>query len=486
MNAWYEKANFYHIYPLGLCGVIHESKESKYSLDCNKTQESESLRSSEKEGLSHNQFIKLKKWIPHLVNIGCNAIYIGPLFESETHGYDTIDYKKVDSRLGSNNDFKDYVEYCHQSGIKVVVDGVFNHTGREFFAFLDIKEKKQQSRYKDWYNINFNGNSTYQDGFAYDGWRGHYNLVQLNLKNKEVRDYLFGVVKYWIQEFDIDGIRLDCADVLDFNFMKELRNVGDSLKKDFWLMGEVIHGDYSRWVNNEMLHSVTNYELHKGLYSGHNDHNYFEIAHTIKRLFDPQGGLCKGNLLYTFLDNHDVERICNKLTNTKNIYPITILLYTLPGIPSIYYGSEWLIQGKKENSSDDSLRPMIQIEDYVTEIQGKEVQLKYHKEHEKLINLIKKLAGMRSTYDELAYGSYKELLLTNRQYSFARVLEKGAVIVAVNNDEKEAILTIKSPLEGKKAIDLLSGKEVKLVNNSITLTLNANDGIVLLISEELD
>lgn len=238
--------------------------------------------------------------------------------------------------------FKEYVQYCHELGLHVIVDGVFNHVGREFFAFRDVKEKREASAYCNWFcNLNFSGNNEYNDGFCYENWGGYNLLVKLNQQNPQVQEYLFDVIRFWVSEFDIDGIRLDAADVLDFGFMKAMRQVANDVKEDFWLMGEVIHGDYSRWVNDEMLHSVTNYELHKGLYSGHNDHNYFEIAHSIKRLND----ICRGRRLYTFVDNHDVARIASKLQNKAHLPLVTILLYTVYGIPSVYYGSEF---GSKE------------------------------------------------------------------------------------------------------------------------------------------
>lgn len=318
---WYDEAVFYHIYPLGLCG-------------CKK----------ENDGVREEHFEKLTKWAEHAKKIGCTAIYIGPLFESEGHGYETTDYRKVDCRLGTNEDFKKYVRYCHENGLHVIVDGVFNHVGRTFFAFQDLLQNRENSVYRDWFcNVNFGGNNEYNDGFSYDNWGGYNLLVKLNQRNPKVKSYLFESIKLWVDEFDIDGIRLDAADVLDFDFMKELRSFTRNLKEDFWLMGEVIHGDYSRWANSDMLDSVTNYELHKGLYSGHNDHNYFEIAHSVKRLL----GICGDTRLYTFVDNHDVERIYSKVNNKEHLYNIYILLYTLYGIPSIYYGSEFAIEGKK-------------------------------------------------------------------------------------------------------------------------------------------
>ena len=388
------------------------------------------------------------------------------MFESSTHGYDTKDYRTVDIRLGKNEDFKEFVTLCHEAGIHVVVDGVFNHTGREFFAFKDIQINRENSRYKDWYKgINFWGNTHYNDGFGYEAWRNCFELVNLNLWNREVKDYLFDVIRFWIDEFNIDGIRLDCADCLDFDFMKEMRFITTQKKEDFWLMGEVIHGDYSRWANADMLHSVTNYELHKGLYSGHNDYNYFEIAHTVRRLSDDNGGICKGRKLYSFTDNHDVERLISKLTRKEDYYPVQMLLYTLPGIPSIYYGSEWGIEGRKANGDDGPLRPEIDIT----------------KQEDNLYsNYIAKLGRIHKENPELSYGRYKELVLKNRQYAFGRFLDNSMVLTAVNNDDIEAEVVVNIGFQKAKAKDLFTDKEIVVgTDGKISLVLPPHRGCIV-------
>lgn len=414
--AWYDSAVFYHIYPLGLCGCPHDNN-----------------------GETGAHFDKLNEWAEHAKRIGCNAIYIGPLFESGSHGYDTTDYRLVDRRLGTNDDFKQFVKNCHANDVKVIVDGVFNHTGRDFFAFQDIKQNRENSRYKDWYcNVNFWGNNEYNDGFSYDNWGGYNLLAKLNLWNPEVKNYHLETVKFWVDEFDIDGIRLDAADVLDFGFMKELRSFCNGLKPDFWLMGEVIHGDYSRWANNDMLHSVTDYELHKGLYSGHNDHNYFEIAHTIKRL----NGIVGDKKLYTFCDNHDVARIYSKLNNKAHMYNVAILVYTVPGIPSIYYGSEFGIPGNKENGSDWNLRPDLNLADF--------------NEKDELPALYTTLGHLKQRFPELTYGDYRELYLTTGQFAFARCLDGRAVVTALNNADNGAHMEINLPIGANKAVNLLT------------------------------
>ena len=373
----------------------------------------------------------------------------------------------MDRRLGDNGSFRKFVDQCHQEGIKVVVDGVFNHTGREFFAFKDIQEKRWDSPYKDWYKgVNFDWQSPCGDSFGYEAWQEHFELPCLNLFNPDVRSYLFDVIRFWIDEFDIDGIRLDCANVLDFNFMKEMRSQTETMKEDFWLMGEVIHGDYSRWVNNEMLHSVTNYELHKSLYSGFNDHNFFEIAHNVRRLE------AIGRQLYTFVDNHDEDRIATKLKLREHLFPIYICLFTLPGIPSIYYGGEWGIEGKRTNTSDEALRPAISIE--------QEGEL-----HCELTDLIAQLGQIHSQQEPLHTGRYQELLLTNRQYAFARHGEDSVIITAVNNDDEPAELTIPVPLQAGEAVNLLEPADrLPISDGKVHIKLKGNWGAVLKLKGE--
>ena len=436
--AWYDEAVFYHIYPLGLAGA---PKQNYY-------------------GEPVHRLNTLLPWVNHIKEIGGSALYIGPLFESVGHGYETTDYKKLDSRLGTNEDLTAFVAYCHEQGIKVIFDGVFNHTGRDFFAFKDIQANRENSQYKDWYcNVNFWGNNEYNDGFSYDNWGGYNLLVKLNQKNPAVVDYICNVIRFWVSEFDVDGIRLDAADVLDFDFMKALRRTANEVKPDFWLMGEVIHGDYSRWVNGETLHSVTNYTLHKALYSGHNDHNYFEIAHTVRRLQNM--GTLK---LYNFVDNHDVERIYTKLTNKAHFAPVHVLLYTLPGVPSIYYGSEFGIEGRKEYGSDDSLRPALNIEDYKDSVKTNPCTA-----------LIAALGKVRQAVPALSYGSYDELMLTNRQFAYARDLDGTRVIVSVNNDDAPAGMHLATG-NCTAYIGALSGEKVSVQDGHINITQPANSG----------
>ncbi len=404
--AWFDEARFYHIYPLGLTGAPHTND---YIL---------------KEHRLKNIF----PWVDHIKNINCNAIYIGPLFESVGHGYETTDYKKLDSRLGDNQDLIDFMDLCHKNKIRVIFDAVFNHVGRDFFAFKDLRERKETSQYRDWFcNVNFYGNNYFNDGFSYDNWGGDDGLVKLNQRNTEVKSYIQDVIRYWVKEFDVDGLRLDAADVLDFDYMKAIRQVANEVKEDFYLMGEVIHGDYTRWVNEEHLHAVTNYSMNKALWSGNNEHNLFEIAHTQRRNYDMAGQNPLGLRLYNFADNHDVERIASKVNNKAHQLLIYTLCYTLPGVPSIYYGSEFGIEGRKEKGSDWNLRPELNIEDYSDAVVNNPLTFG-----------IKILGKVRESSPALSYGGYKELLLTNRQYAYRRRLDNENVIILLNNDDNPA------------------------------------------------
>ncbi len=396
--SWVKESVFYHIYPIGACGCPRENK------------------GKETDG---HRILKLIDWVDHLKEIGVNAVYFGPLFESGTHGYDTYDYYKLDSRLGDNDDLKKLIKTYHDNGIKVVLDGVFNHVGRGHKAVVDVREKRENSEYKNWISgLNFGGNNWYNDGFSYDCWAGAQELVKLNYWCEDVNNYILNAVAMWIDEFDIDGLRLDAVDCIQRDFFKRLKNFTQEKKSTFWLMGEIIHGDYNIYVNEEMLDAVTNYECWKGIYSSHNDHNYFEINYAMKRQWG-QGGLYIGKYLYNFIDNHDVNRIATLLNDKENIYPVYTLLFTMPGIPSIYYGSEWAIEGdKKSGEGDYALRP---------EIDPKKMN------NPDLIDHIKTLSQIRKDSMALKCGTYEEVQVKNETLVFARVYNDEYVIVALNN-----------------------------------------------------
>lgn len=423
---WYENAVFYHIYPIGYFGCP---------------------RQNDFQSEPTHKILKLIDDIPHIKELGCNAIYFGPVFESSAHGYDTADYTKIDRRLGTNEDFKKVCDALHENGIKVVLDGVFNHVGRDFGAFRDVREHKLGSGKKDWFHVR-EGNSCYNDGFYYEGWEGHYELVKLNLYNPEVKQYLKDVITGWKNEFGIDGLRLDVAYCLDLNFLKELHGHCKWLSEDFFLLGETLHGDYNKWMNPEMLDSVTNYECYKGLFSSFNDMNMFEIAHSIQRQFGSENWcLYRGKHLYTFVDNHDVNRIATMLKTKEHLPEIYTLLFMMPGIPSVYYGSEFGVEGDKNHGGDDMLRPEFNRE------QMKNAGIRDLTAH------IRALADIVKEHPAASEGDYKQVQLTNRQYAFMRSCNGDSLLTVINADDKPFTY---NPNMGGRKTDLLTGEEMEL------------------------
>lgn len=404
---WAENSVFYQIYPLGMCDAPHENKAAD---DLEGLKEEESI----------HRILRVIDFIPHLKKLGIDAVYFSPIFQSDCHGYDTRDYRKIDSRLGTNDDFKTVVEKLHENDIKVIIDGVFNHVGRGFFGFLDVLKNREGSQYKDWFNINFGGSDAYGDNLWYEGWEGCYDLVKLNLRNPAVSDYLIESVRGWVNEFDIDGLRLDVAYMVDRDFLKRLRWETSQMKNDFFLLGEILGGDYRTIMNDEMCHSATNYECFKGIWSAINSDNLFEIMHSIKRQFGPEEWtLYKGMHPVSFVDNHDVSRIASTLKEERLIIPAYALSFSMPGIPMVYYGSEWGIKGDKKDG-DWTLRPAVKTPEwnYITDA----------------------VAGLSRAVHEnsaLSYGGIDVPILQNKQTVFERNDGSNRVIVAINIDDND-------------------------------------------------
>lgn len=413
---WAYESVFYQIYPLGFCGAPFEN-----------------------DGVLEHRIEKVNDWIPHIKKLGADAIYFSPVFESDTHGYNTRDYSKIDVRLGTNEDFKKVCDNLHKEGLRVVLDGVFNHVGRGFWAFQDVLKNRWDSPYKDWFHLNFDGNSNYNDGLWYEGWEGNFDLVKINLRNEEVIQHIFSCIKGWVEEFDIDGLRLDVAYCLDHDFLRRLRTFCDGLKSDFFLVGETLHGDYNQWMNDSMLHSVTNYECYKGLFSSFNSMNMYEINHSLLRQFGPdQWTLYKGKHLLSFVDNHDVTRVASILTNENHLPLIYALSFGMPGIPCVYYGSEWGAKAKKEDG-DPALRASFTAPEW-----------------NDLSDFISRLAKAKRNSPALNYGDFRSVLLTNRQCIFERKTDQERVLVAINADENSFHAEFDAGCG--TAVDLLTGK----------------------------
>ncbi len=415
---WAYETSFYQIYTLGFCGAPFEN-----------------------DGELQHRILKVLDWIPHLKKLGVGAVLFNPVFESDTHGYNTRDYKKIDVRLGTNEDFKKVCDALHKEGIKIVLDAVFNHAGRGFWGFKDVLEKRWDSQYKDWFNISFEGNSNYNDGLWYEGWEGNYDLVKLNLRNPAVADYLLESAKFWVDEFGVDGLRLDVAYCLDPEFIKRLRRESAGWKEDFFLMGEMIGGDYNRIMGDELCHSATNYECYKGMHSALNSMNLFEIVHSLLRQFGPENWtLYRGKHLLSFVDNHDVSRIASILQRPEHLKLIYTLMFGMPGIPTIYYGSEWATKADK-SQGDPALRPCFDKPEWT-----------------ELTDTIAALCKAKNSCKALSYGDFKSLVLTNRQCIFERECDGDRALVVINADENPFHADFNA--RAGRGIDLITGSAI--------------------------
>lgn len=405
----FEQAIFYQIYPLGLCGAPPANDFVSPPVD---------------------RLPNLAAWIPHMQQLGCNALYLGPVFESDFHGYDTADYLMVDRRLGTNGSLKNFSQQLHAAGIRLVLDTVFNHVGRNFPAFKNLQEQRENSRFRNWFcGVDFERQSVYGDPFYYEGWYDAYNLVKLNLANPEVKTYLFSVVDFWFEEFAVDGLRLDVAEIMDRTFLAELAAHCRQRNPDCWLLGEMIKGDYSELANDHMLDATTNYELYESLLNAHRQDNYACLAHTMARQSGREGQY-RQLQLYTFADNHDTTRLASFLPDEKQLYLVYVLLFTLPGIPSVYYGSEWGMTGVKGEHDDVALRPPVE---HIPDLRDS-----------KLFHQICQLVAARKRNPVLNRGNYTELYQDTLQLAFARNDDHACCIVAVNNSDRPATLIVSS------------------------------------------
>ena len=447
MAHWAPDSFFYHVYPLGLCGAPRRNDFS---------------------APPEPRLERLHGWIGHMRDLGANALYLGPVFESTAHGYDTADYYHLDRRLGTDETLRNLVAACHEAGIRVVLDGVFNHVGRDFWAFRDVLANGSSSAYRDWFSgLRFDARSPHGDPFAYEGWHGHFDLVKLDVGNPAVREHLFGAVAGWIADFGIDGLRLDAADVLDIDFQRALAAFCRERKPDFWLLGEVVHGDYRLWANPTTLDSVTNYECYKGLFSSLVDRNYFEIAYALNRQFGPSG-VYRDLPLYNFVDNHDQDRVASKLSRRAQLGPLYALLFTMPGVPSVYYGSEWAIEGRRAPGDDGPVRQELDLESAPG--LGAEPEL---------AATIGRLARVRADSAALRHGSYGELLVASEQFAFRRELHEEAAVVMLNASDRPVAISVRAPRLGTWT-DALNGDTVTTDGDALAAEVAPNWARILI------
>jgi cyclomaltodextrinase len=326
---WLQHAIFWHLYPLGFTGA-----------------EPSAVDKPVRHRLQH-----IEGWLDYAVELGCSGLLLGPIFASQTHGYDTLDHLQIDARLGDQADFERLVAAAHGKGLKLVLDGVFNHVGRGFPRFKDAAELGERSAYAHW----FKRTGQARDGqAAFAVFEGHGSLVALNHAEPEVASYVTQVMDHWLAR-GADGFRLDAAYAVPPEFWQRVLPELRRAHAHAFFLGEVIHGDYARIAADSGMDSVTQYELWKAIWSAFNDVNCFELAWALER----HAGFVERFLPQTFVGNHDVTRIASKLQDTRHLPHALVCLLTLPGIPSIYAGDEQAFRGIKEERAggDDAIRP---------------------------------------------------------------------------------------------------------------------------------
>ncbi len=329
MSHWVDHVIWWHVFPLGFVGAEKELAAAR--------PEPHRLR-------------RLIGWLDHLVSLGCNGLALGPIFTSSTHGYDTVDYFAIDPRLGDEADFDALVAACRERGIRLLLDGVFNHVGREFPRFQQVLTEGVGSASAEWFHLYDNG----PDGISANYFEGHDQLIELNHQTTAVRDLVGDVMRHWLDR-GADGWRLDAAYAVDPEFWAAVLPAVRAEHPDAWFVGEMIHGDYVDYVGRSGLDSTTAYELWKATWSALKEVNLHELDWTIGRHAD----LIDSFVPMTFLSNHDVTRVASQIADPRHVPHAVALLGFMPGIPSIYYTDEFGAEAIKEQRSggDDAIRP---------------------------------------------------------------------------------------------------------------------------------
>jgi cyclomaltodextrinase len=329
---WVEHVVWWHVYPLGALGA-----------------ETERLPLDEPP---RHRLRRLEPWLDYLVELGASGLLLGPVFESSTHGYDTVDHLAIDRRLGDDEDFAALTAAARARGVRVLLDGVFNHVGRDFAQFQDALRDGPGSAWAEWFHLHWD------DGAEpdYDHFEGHRSLVTLDHGSAAVVDHVVEVMCHWLDR-GADGWRLDAAYAVPPAFWALVLPRVRERHPDAYVVGEVLHGDYADYVRDSGLDSVTQYELWKSIWSSLNDRNFHELAWNLTR----HDALLDTFVPLTFVGNHDVTRIASRINDPAHLAHAVVVLMTLAGTPCVYYGDEQGFRGVKEErvGGDDAVRPAL-------------------------------------------------------------------------------------------------------------------------------
>lgn len=348
MANWTNDVIWWHVYPLGFVGAEHQLA------DVTGEQGPQALADAP---VAH-RLPALHGWLDYLLSLGCNGLALAPVFASESHGYDTVDFYRVDPRLGDEDDLVALIDACHAKGIKVLLDGVFNHVGRGHHAFQEVLREGPGAGTASWFHLTWPGGpDAWHPGTVpdYATFEGHGQLVALDHGAPAVADYVADVMTYWLDR-GADGWRLDAAYAVDPDFWSRVLPRVRERHPDAYIVGEVIHGDYADVVRRSGMDAVTQYELWKATWSSLNDANLWELDHALGR----HNGFLEAFVPYTFVGNHDVTRIASRLTDPRHVGHAIAVLFTLGGTPAVYYGDEQGYRGVKEErfGGDDQIRPL--------------------------------------------------------------------------------------------------------------------------------
>jgi len=333
MGNWIEHAVWWHVYPLGFVGAEREASVGA--------------------GIAH-RFAQLTPWLDYAVDLGASGILLGPIFASSTHGYDTIDHFQIDKRLGDGADFDAFIEAAHRRGLRVGLDGVFNHVGRECPIFQRAVAGDSHSPEASWFHLTWPADAASGEAPDYATFEGHRQLVVLNHDEPAVVEYVTRVMMHWLDR-GADGWRLDAAYAIPRHFWKPVLSAVRAQHPGVYIFGEVMHGDYAGFVRETGVDAVTQYELWKAIWSALNDRNFFELAWALER----HNAMLDTFVPQTFIGNHDVTRIASQLLDERHLPHALVILMTCGGTPSIYAGDEQAFRGIKEHrpGGDDAIRP---------------------------------------------------------------------------------------------------------------------------------
>ena len=328
MPSWVEHALWWHVYPLGFVGAEASAVPG--------------------QPVAH-RLAHLQGWLDYAVELGASGLALGPVFAAETHGYDTVDHFTVDPRLGDDADLDALVAAAHERGLKVLLDGVFHHVGRGHPAFQQVLTEGPGAPTAGWFRLRWHDGVPDADVFE-----GHASLVALDHDSPAVADLVCDVMAHWLAR-GADGWRLDAAYAVPPRFWAGVLPRVRAAHPEAWFVGEVLHGDYARFVDDSTVDSVTQYELWKAVWSSLNDRNLFELAHALER----HNGWLDRFVPLTFLGNHDVTRLASQVRDERHLPHALVALLTVAGTPSVYAGDEQAFRGVKEHRAggDDAVRP---------------------------------------------------------------------------------------------------------------------------------